>query len=408
MRERLGAFLSIVFFAVTALAQESRSFVIGTSAVRITADSVAVNEAVLSEDTFLITINGKTYRPVVDREIVPGREVIRFVLPGARTSSTVTRLGDRTAMTLVTGETSYRVRPSWDDASAFVLETTSTRVASKLLDLEGDTMTPFEAAVRSGNFTSLEVQPLAVPPSTRRRAVAPGEQVVHQHIAIYTARFAAHYGSVDNIRLAIQHLLDVRDTALHDSAVYGIRDVLVYTEELNDPTWLATADTSDILTSFSFDAHVRDLRVRYQANAGYWDDNPSSNPSRAVLFEGTPTAMCGNYIIQWHQAGLERSVAHEIGHVGGADHNKANASGDACPYCFGWYNAYIRDIMAVACGDMDCHDVALYSNLQVAFKADFWDYQATVVLGSSEENVARRLSETRYDVRDFWKLIPNH
>jgi hypothetical protein len=55
---------------------------------------------------------------------------------------------------------------------------------------------------------------------------------------------------------------------------------------------------------------------------------------------------------------------------------------------------------------MDCHNIMVYSNLNT-YHADFWDYHADVVPGSTQENVARRLAETKADVRDFWKAIPS-
>jgi hypothetical protein len=344
----------------------------------------------------------------VDRDSLPDGEVIRFHVPGAPTRSTITRRDGLTAVTLVTAEASYRLRPSASDAAVFVLEP-ALEAGVKTPVLENDTMTPFEAAVRTGNFSLLATESLATGAPGRPRISYPSSEIVeHRNIAIYTSRFAAHYGSADKVRLAIQHLFDVRDTALRDSAVPGIRDVLVYAEERNESTWLAAEQSLDTLVAFGADVRVRDLRVKFQANAGYWDHNPSTAAGGvAMIFEGQPASpVCGTYVIQWHQDGLDRTVAHELGHVGGAEHNKANASAYACPYCFGWYNNYLRDIMAVACGDVDCHEIALYSNTTTAFKADFWDYHATVVLGSAEENTARRLSETRHDVRDFWKSIP--
>jgi hypothetical protein len=412
MRERLGIFLSIIFFTVAAPAVGARSFAIGASAVRIDGDAVVVNAEAFSRDALTFTIEGKSYRADhVDRESSLEGEVLSFTLPGALTSSTVTRIGDLTAVTLVTRDTSYHLQSFANDASVFVLDSADNKVRTKASDLDNDTMTPFEVAVRTGNFKMLDVQALATTTSSRRRSVNPSPTIEHRNIAIYTARFAAHYGgNADNVRLAIQHAFDVRDTVLRDSGVFGIRDTLVYMEERNDPTLLATDQVAEALAAFGTDPYVQSLRVKYQANAGYWDHNPNASTSgMAIIFEGQPSAACGTYYITWQafQTELDRLVVHELGHIGGGEHNKTSATQYACLYCYGWFNDYARDVMASTCGEMDCNRIMLYSNPNIIYKADFWDYHENVVVGSTEENVARRLSETRYDVRDFWKTIPS-
>lgn len=411
-RERLGVFVSIILFAfATTAAAGARSFPVATSAVRIDGDAVAVNAEAFSRDALTFTIEGKSYRADhVDREADLEGEVLRFMLPGAPTSSTVTRIGDLRALTLVTGDTSYHLRPSAEDVSILVLEPEEQKTRMKSSDFDNDTMSSFEVAVRTGNFKMLDVQPLATATTSRRRAVDPSPTVEQRNIAIYTSRFAAHYGgNVESIRLAIQHAFDVRGTVLRDSGVFGIRDTLVYMEEIDNPAWLATNQVRDMLAIFGADSYVRSSRLKYQANAGYWDHNPNAdNSGMAITFEGYADAVCGTYYITWQRGvDLERLVVHELGHVGGGEHNKANASEYACPYCYGWFNDYARDVMAATCGEIDCNRIMLYSNPTVVYRADFWDYHADVVVGSAEENVARRLSETRYDVRDFWKKIPS-
>ena len=407
----MGVLLAIAFVVMTAATAVARSFVTDTPAVQITGHFVVVNEEAFSQNVMTFKIEGQSYRiDHFDRESSFESEVLRFTLPGALTSSTVTRLGGLRAMTLVTPDASYHLHSSANDSSAFVLDSSVHTTRVRAADFDHDNMTPLAVVLQTGHLQMHDAQTVAATPNSRRRSVNPSPAVEHRNIAIYTARFAAHYGgSLEGVRLVIQHLFDVRDTALRDSGVFGIRDVLVYAEERNDPTWLATTETSDILGMLVFDPYVKNLRVQHQANAGYWDENPSKKRSSvAVVFAGKLASMaCGTYVIQWHQDGLDRTVSHELGHVGGAEHNKANANSGACPYCFGWYNSYVRDIMAVACGDVDCHDLPIYSTPDVIYKADFWDYHEDVIAGSADENVARRLSETRYDVRDFWKTIPS-
>jgi hypothetical protein len=408
MRERLSVFVSIILFAFAATAATgNRSFAVETSAVRIDGGNVVLNEEAFSGDVLTFTIEGKAYRAgLVGREANLEGEVLRFTLPGAPTRSTVTRIGNLKAVTLVTRDASYHLRPSAEDVSVLVLESEDQNAATAAFDLRNDTMTSFEVAVRTGNFKLINIQPLATATTSRRRSVNPSPTVEHRNIAIYTTRFAAHYGgNVDNVRLAIQHAFDVRDTVLRDSGVSGVRDTLVYAEQRDNSAWLAN-QVNDALAAFGADPYVQGLRIKWQANAGYWDSNPTADATgAAIVFEGQPSAVDGTYYIGWQSEVFEELVAHELGHVGGGEHNKSNATQYACPYCYGWFDTYSRDIMATSCGAMDCNRIMMYSSPNVLYHAEFWDYQADVVPGSTQENVARRLSETRYDVRDFWKSI---
>jgi hypothetical protein len=381
-----------VFLADAAAATEIRvpeKFVVAGN-VGEAATPAHVRTESLDGDTFAFEIDGRLFEAVHPmREAYAGGDIIRFRVAGAPSSSTITREGGRVAVTLVTPTGTYHIDPVAGRGAVISREGDRN---TRRLEADSASATNFEAR--------LGILGVAVPDSLgqpKRRAATSFPITVHRQIAFYSARFAAHYGNESAVRFAIQHLFDVRDTALVDSFVFGIRDTLVYAVQRDDLGVRVGAHPAELLAQFAVDPEVQRLRVAYQSNAGYWDDDPLADAGGyAVIYDGRTFPADGTYVVEWSER-VARSAAHELGHVGGAEHEKEKAVLKTCPYCYGWYNNSGRDIMVVGCNG-SCHDQMFYSN-----PSHLWN---GVQAGSDEQNAARLLSETRYLVRDFWMAIP--
>ncbi len=225
--------------------------------------------------------------------------------------------------------------------------------------------------------------------------------------APYTAAARDAAGGVAGIESVIDLLVAETNEAFGNSGVNATlalvkTGVITYTEAGNAKTdWKKLTDSTD--TTFRSVRQIRDkskadLVSLIVANGGVWCGY-ASIPMRTYFGRLGDFEKYAEAVVDYNCTG-SYTLAHELGHLMGANHDPANSDYDGTkvllPYAFGYQdpNEAFRTIMAYSCPTKTCPVIPYYSNPTLTFNG------APMGVRDKNDNV-QTLNATTYTVSRF-------
>jgi hypothetical protein len=211
-------------------------------------------------------------------------------------------------------------------------------------------------------------------------------------MVVYTPKAASQLGGGDATRTVIESLVAFANQAYADSGVnHRIR--LVHTEQIN---YTEQGIYNDLYAMASKDDRVMDevhnMRDLYQADLVTLIGSNGSCGIGFLLSEMQPYTADFGFNVVDTQCSAGRTLAHEIGHNLGAQHDQSNTeSGGITGYAYGYQdpNGEFATIMAYSTNGncpQSCPRIPYFANPQINFNGK--------PLGSETSNIARVFNET--------------
>lgn len=276
----------------------------------------------------------------------------------------------------------YEIRSEGDDS-----------VSIREIDRAVFTRHSHETPRRSGTVTARVTPP---PP-----AIVATVTDVDVLFAYTTQAYQRYFNTRDAVEGTIESYIEDANNAFENSGI------LVRLRSAGTPVEVSYTESGESST---------DLNRLATANDGFMDNlhalRDQRNADLVVLFERESADDCGRgYVMNrdnWDFFETRtfavvrftclsmHALAHEVGHIFGAAHDRNNSEG-LVPYetfGYGFRNTVRRDIMAYSCEQVNCVMWPYFANPRNLFDND-------VVLGSATEDVARAINNTREIIAGF-------
>lgn len=228
--------------------------------------------------------------------------------------------------------------------------------------------------------------------------------VVHDVLVVYTASAAGASGGATTLESMIQSAIQAANQAYVNSFanitvnMVGLRQVAMTESGSGMYATMSTLETN---------TEVQDLRKRLGADMVVLVSQDSNYCGYAKL-----TKYFTNDVVTWWDANSivysqclsNQTVAHELGHLQGLDHNRENtASSGWYPYSYGYRvcasNGF-RDIMAYPCSSVNVPIISVFSNPSVTYNGYATGVSYEADPARSAEN-ARTLNGTATTVAGY-------
>jgi hypothetical protein len=224
---------------------------------------------------------------------------------------------------------------------------------------------------------AMSVQPDFPPPAPRIEPLSPDQlkaleakKVVIDVMMLYTKHAASHYmlKPDDVLELAFER---VNDT-FRNSGINNVSVRLVHAQEV-DYDERGSEEFVDLYRMVDGDGpfkNVRRLRDEKHADiVGLLVDDPRGC---GLSTRVAPDAEDAFFVVHYACAAITISIAHEIGHILGARHDRLEDSADSpFPYGHGYVNGTKwRDIMSYAESCEGCMRIPFWSNPRILYKGE--------------------------------------
>ena len=234
--------------------------------------------------------------------------------------------------------------------------------------------------------------------------LAAGDTIVHDVLVVYTAAAAAANGQA-NLESMIQNAVQSANQAYLNSQV-AITMNLVGTQQVSVTEGSSMSATKSALQS---DSAVANLRNQLGADVVMLVSQNSDYCGLANVMLSNSTSFASSaYGVVYSACLSNQSLAHEVGHIQGLMHDRANspASG-AYPYGFGYRvcvsdGTGFRDVMSYSCSGAP--RVLLFSNPNVTYNGHAAGVSYELSPSTSAEN-ARAMSNTAATVAAFRSAV---
>lgn len=231
---------------------------------------------------------------------------------------------------------------------------------------------------------------------------APGDVPIRL-VVLYTAAAQTAAGGESAVRAEIQNqIANIAQNSMNAS----VTNVVFTLAHMAATPYVQSADQYLDLKRLSdgddsFMDNADDLLKAHNASLLFLYTATSSNYCGMAWLPNTSVSQSAKYSygLAARNCNSRFTVAHELGHNFGADHNEASAGTNSQPYARGYINTntpMFRDLMAYdteSCKIANCPRVHMYSTADV-------QYQSRTI-GTSTANNARRMREVAPTVSDF-------
>ena len=241
--------------------------------------------------------------------------------------------------------------------------------------------------------------PNVVPISADELKTLESKKIVIDVMMLYTKRAASHYmrDPTDVLQLAIERV----NETFRNSALGNISLRLVHTQAV-DYDEQGSEEFTDLYRMVDGDEPFKDVRrlraEKHAAIVGMVVDDPRGC---GLSTRVAPDAEEAYFVVHYSCAAIALSIAHEIGHILGARHDRqSDPDNTPFPYGHGYINGTKwRDIMSYPEGCNGCPRLPFWSNPRVLYKGE--------PTGTLTEDNARVILEQAERVSNFAKRGPD-
>ena len=191
---------------------------------------------------------------------------------------------------------------------------------------------------------------------------------VQDVLIFYTPAAASAYGQSTLLSM-IQSAVQAGLQAYQNSHVYVTLNVVGI---LQSPVSESSSGMEATLTNFRTNATVRSLRDKYAADMAALVMQDSAWCGWSNLGSSTSNGVTSidAYAVVASRCLNNQSLAHELGHLQGVDHNREDAGSPQYPYGYGYRKCVsngFRDVMSYSCPTVSVPRVANFSNPSVYY-----------------------------------------
>jgi hypothetical protein len=191
---------------------------------------------------------------------------------------------------------------------------------------------------------------------------------VQDVLIFYTPAAASAYGQSTLLSM-IQSAVQAGLQAYQNSGVYVTLNVVGI---LQSPMSESSSGMEATLNNFRSNATVRSLRDKYAADMVtlVMQDSSWCGWSNLSVSTSNGTTNTDAYSVVASRCLSNQSLAHEIGHLQGVDHNRENAGTPQYPYGYGYRKCVSNgfgDVMSYSCPTVSVPRIANFSNPSVYY-----------------------------------------